>query len=137
MVYILFTHCNIRNAVSKGPIYFSLWCLQIQCSDDASMCRIIRQFTVTPIRSDARVHKSRRKTNKTRKKNKKKTKYIWPIYFSLWCLQIHCSDDVSMCRIVSSIRCMSVYHVITEILLKVALSTIKQTNKQTFSDNLR
>jgi hypothetical protein len=28
-------------------------------------------------------------------------------------------------------------NVITEILLKVALSTIKQTNKQTFSDNLR
>ena len=41
MVYILFTHCNIRNAVSKGPIYFSLWCLQIHCSDDVSMCIIM------------------------------------------------------------------------------------------------
>jgi hypothetical protein len=41
MVYILFTQCNIRNAVSKGPIYFSLWCLQIHCSDDVSMCIIM------------------------------------------------------------------------------------------------
>jgi len=41
MLYILFTQCNIRDEFGKGPIYFSLWCLQIQCSDDVSMCRVM------------------------------------------------------------------------------------------------
>jgi hypothetical protein len=38
-VYPLFLQCCTGNEVCKGPISFSLWRLQMQCSDDVSMCR--------------------------------------------------------------------------------------------------
>ena len=40
-VYPIFLQCCTGDEVCKGPISVSLWCLQMQCSDHISVCRVM------------------------------------------------------------------------------------------------
>ena len=40
-VYLLFLQCYTGDEACKGPISVSLWCLQMQCSDHISVCRVM------------------------------------------------------------------------------------------------